>query len=198
MLICWNLWQVSILIKADLPENILQTRAFIALGSNLAGDLDCPASQVIRAFQSIDNIAKTKLIKQSSLYKSAPVGYKTLQLKSVPDFINAVVEVSTQLSPEALLDALLDIENEAGRQRPFANAPRVLDLDLLIYDDIKMHTEKLTLPHPRMFERAFVLLPLAEISPNLTSANGESIVKLVHAFKNQGIHKIENSKNSDF
>ena len=181
------------MIKADLPENILQTRAFIALGSNLAGDLDCPANQVIRAFQSIDNIVKTKLIKQSSLYKSAPVGYN-----AQPDFINAVAEVSTQLSPENLLEALLEIEIEAGRQRPFANAPRVLDLDLLLYGDTIMNTKKLTLPHPRMFERAFVLLPLAEISPNLTSANGESIVKLVQAFKNQGIHKIENSKNSDF
>ncbi len=189
---------MSILIKSDFQENILQTRAFIAIGSNLAGNLDCPASQVVRAFQSIDNLAKTKLIKQSSLYKSAPVGYKTVQLKSVPDFINAVVEVSTQLSPESLLDALLNIESEAGRKRPFANAPRELDLDLLLYDDITMHTEKLTLPHPRMFERAFVLLPLAEISPNLTSANDESIVKLVQAFKNQSIHKIENSKNSDF
>lgn len=164
--------------------------AFIALGSNLAGDLDCPASQVIRGFQSIGNIEKTKLIKQSSLYQSAAIGYNAVQLKAQPDFINAVAEISTQLSPEALLDALLAIETQAGRERPFANAPRELDLDLLLYDEITMHTEKLTLPHPRMFERAFVLLPLAEIAPNLTSANGENIVKLAQAFKNQGIKKI--------
>jgi 2-amino-4-hydroxy-6-hydroxymethyldihydropteridine diphosphokinase len=84
----------------------------------------------------------------------------------------------------------LSIENKVGRARPFANAPRELDLDLLIYCDVEMQTKKLTLPHPRMFERGFVLLPLAEISPNLTAANGENIVKLAQAFKNQGIKKL--------
>jgi 2-amino-4-hydroxy-6-hydroxymethyldihydropteridine diphosphokinase len=173
-----------------LTSNKFGSKAFIALGSNLAGDLDCPASQVQRGFQSIDNIPKTKLIRQSSLYQSAPVGYAPVELKAQPDFINAVAEVSTQLSPQALLDALHTIENAAGRQRPFTNAPRELDLDLLLYDDVKIHTEKLTLPHSRMFERAFVLLPLAEISPNLNAANGENIVKLVETYKNQGIKKI--------
>ena len=168
-------------------------QVYIALGSNLAGDLDCPASQVTRAFQSIKQLPKTKLIKTSSLYQSAAVGYL-----NQPNFINAVVEISTQLSPETLLEKLLHIEHEAGRERPFANAPRVLDLDLLLYDAVTMNTEKLTLPHPRMFERAFVLLPLAEISPNLTCPNGESIVKLVQSYKNQGVKKIEKSKNSDF
>jgi 2-amino-4-hydroxy-6-hydroxymethyldihydropteridine diphosphokinase len=100
----------------------LASNVFIALGSNLAGDLDCPASQVIRGFQSIDNITKTNLIKTSSLYQSVPFGYTPEQFEFVPDFINAVVEVSTQLSPENLLDALLKIELKAGRQRPFANA----------------------------------------------------------------------------
>lgn len=173
--------------------SILTSRAFVALGSNLAGDLDCPASQVIRALQSIDKIAKTKLVKQSSLYHSAPVGYA-----NQADFINAVAEISTQLAPEVLLDALLHIESAAGRERPFANAPRVLDLDLLLYDDITMHTEKLTLPHPRMFERAFVLIPLVEISPNLTLLNHGSIVKLAQSVQTQGIKKIENNKNSAF
>jgi 2-amino-4-hydroxy-6-hydroxymethyldihydropteridine diphosphokinase len=169
---------VSILTKREFT-------AFVALGSNLAGDLDSPASQVIRGFQSIDNILKTKLIKTSSLYQSTAVGYL-----DQPDFINAVAQISTQLSPENLLEALLNIEIEAGRQRPFANAPRELDLDLLLYDDVKMQSKILTLPHPRMFERAFVLLPLAEISPNLAATGGENIVKLAQAFKNQGIKKI--------
>jgi 2-amino-4-hydroxy-6-hydroxymethyldihydropteridine diphosphokinase len=169
---------VSILTKREFT-------AFVALGSNLAGDLDSPASQVIRGFQSIDNILKTKLIKTSSLYQSTAVGYL-----DQPDFINAVAQISTQLSPETLLEALLNIEIEAGRQRPFANAPRELDLDLLLYDDVKMQSKILTLPHPRMFERAFVLLPLAEISPNLAATGGENIVKLAQAFKNQGIKKI--------
>jgi 2-amino-4-hydroxy-6-hydroxymethyldihydropteridine diphosphokinase len=164
--------------------------AYIALGSNLAGDLDCPASQVIRGFQSIDKIARTKLIKQSSLYQSAAVGYDAVQLKAQPDFINAVAEISTQLSPENLLEALLSIEIEAGRERPFANAPRQLDLDLLLYENLTILTKKLTLPHPRMFERAFVLLPLAEIAPELSLPTYGNVVKLAQAFKNQGIEKL--------
>ena len=161
-------------------------QAYIALGSNLAGNLDSPTSQVIRAFQSIEQLLKTKLIKTSSLYLSAPVGYD-----NQPDFINAVAEISTQLSPEILLDALLNIEQQAGRERPFANAPRVLDLDLLLYDAVTMHTEKLTLPHPRMLERGFVLLPLAEIAPDLIIPNGGNVVKLALAHQNQGIKKLD-------
>ncbi len=173
-----------------MSSNKFWFKAFIALGSNLAGDLDCPASQVIRGLQSIDKIPKTKVMNQSSLYESAPVGYDAVQLKAQPDFINAVAEVSTQLSPQALLDALLHIENAVGRQRTFSNAPRELDLDLLLYGDVKIQTKTLTLPHPRMFQRAFVLLPLAEISPNLTCPNGESIVKLAQTYKNQGVKKL--------
>ncbi len=169
------------------------SKAFVALGSNLSGNLDCPASQIIRAFQSIKQLPKTKLIKRSSLYQSAPFGYA-----DQPDFINAVVEISTQLSPKTLLEKLLKIEHEAGRERTFANAPRVLDLDLLLYDDLILHTKNLTLPHPRMHERGFVLLPLAEITPDLVIPNGGNVVKLALAHQNQGIQKIENSKNSDF
>ena len=161
------------------------SKAFVALGSNLAGDLDSPKNQVSRAFQAIDQLPKTTLVQQSSLYQSAPIGYV-----NQPDFINAVAEIKTQLSPENLLDALLNIEHEAGRERPFANAPRVLDCDLLLYDDVVLHTEKLTLPHPRMYERAFVLLPLAEIAPDLTLANHGNVVKLALEFKNQGIKKL--------
>ena len=159
--------------------------AYIALGSNLAGNLDSPASQVMRALQAIDKLPKTKLIKASNLYKSAPIGYL-----DQADFINAAAEISTELNPLELLDAILNIEHQAGRERPFANAPRVLDCDLLLYDNLIMHTEKLTLPHPRMFERGFVLLPLAEISPHLTSASGESVVKLALPHQNQGIKKL--------
>ncbi len=161
------------------------SRVFVALGSNLSGNLDCPASQVIRGFHSIKKLSKTKLIRQSSLYQSAPFGYA-----DQPDFINAVVEISTQLSPENLLDALLNIELEAGRERPFANAPRVLDLDILLYDDLILQTKKLTLPHPRMHERGFVLLPLAEIAPDLVIPNGGNVVKLALAYQNQGVKKL--------
>ena len=107
-----------------------------------------------------------------------------------PDFINAVVEICTQLSPETLLEKLLYIEHEAGRERPFSNAPRVLDCDLLLYDDAIINTENLTLPHPRMLERGFVLLPLAEIAPDLTLPNHSNVVKLALTFQNQGIKKL--------
>lgn len=156
-------------------------RAFVALGSNL----NSPASQVKRAFLAIGNLPETKLIKRSSLYQSPPVGYA-----NQPDFINAVAEISTQLPPDDLLDALLNIEHAAGRERPFANAPRVLDCDLLLYGDLVTHTEKLTLPHPRMHERGFVLLPLAEIAPDLVIPNHGSVVKLALAHQNQNIKKL--------
>ena len=172
-------------------KNHLEHKAYIALGSNLAGNLHSPSNQVIRAFQSIDKLPKTKLIKTSSLYQSAAVGYL-----NQPDFINAVVEVSTQLSPETLLEQLLNIEHEAGRERPFSNAPRVLDCDLLLYNHVTMNTKNLTLPHPRMFERGFVLLPLAEIAPDLTLPDlslpfGNNVVKLALTFQNQGIKKLQ-------
>ncbi|MGB7814984.1 MAG: 2-amino-4-hydroxy-6-hydroxymethyldihydropteridine diphosphokinase [Methylotenera sp.] len=156
-------------------------RAFVALGSNLQD----PALQIKNAFLTLEKLPKTKLVKSSSLYQSDPVGYA-----NQPDFINAVAEISTQLSPEDLLAALLNIERAAGRERPFANAPRVLDCDLLLYDDVVTHTEKLTLPHPRMHERSFVLLPLAEIAPDLVIPNRGSVVKLALAHQNQSIKKL--------
>jgi len=155
--------------------------AFVALGSNL----NAPESQVVRALQAIDKLPKTKLIKQSSLYKTAPVGYD-----SQPDFINAVAEISTELKPESLMQKLLEIENEFGRERPFPNSPRILDLDLLLYDNLIMHTETLTLPHPRMHTRGFVLLPLAEIAPDLNLPQHGNVVKLAEVHKTEKIEKI--------
>ncbi|MFH1493815.1 MAG: 2-amino-4-hydroxy-6-hydroxymethyldihydropteridine diphosphokinase [Pseudomonadota bacterium] len=132
-------------------------RAFIALGSNL----DDPAAQVSHAFGELDSLPGTRLIFQSSLYRSAPWGYS-----DQPDFINAVAEIETLLAPRILLEMLLDIEHRRGRVREFLNAPRVLDLDLLLYDGLIHHEHGLTLPHPRMHERAFVLMPLTEIAPD--------------------------------
>lgn len=160
--------------------------AFVALGSNLPGNLDSPASQILRAFQAIEKIPETRLIKQSSLYRSTPVGYD-----NQPDFINAVAQVQTGLSTIALLDALLDIEQQVGRERPFPNAPRVLDLDLLLYDDLEMQTAKLTLPHPRMVERSFVMLPLAKIAPDLHVAKHGSVVELLKKLDVSGIKLYE-------
>lgn len=177
------------MIEKTLKTNISHT-AYIALGSNLAGDLTSPSSQVIRGLKRISKLPKTTLITASCLYKTTPIGYNAQQLKNVPDFINAVVEISTDLSPHDLLEAILAIENESGRRRSFANAPRELDCDLLLYDDIELHTLKLTLPHPRMHERAFVLLPLSEISTKLTLKNHGNVVKLADKFKNQGVVKL--------
>jgi 2-amino-4-hydroxy-6-hydroxymethyldihydropteridine diphosphokinase len=157
------------------------SKAFVALGSNLQD----PFLQVKNAFIALEKLPKTKLIKASSLYITAPIGYSNQS-----DFINAVAELNTQLAPEILLDELHGIENEAGRKRPFPNAPRVLDCDLLLYDNITIHSAKLTLPHPRMFERAFVLLPLAEIAPDLLLPDGSNVVKLAQQFINQGIQKL--------
>ena len=131
--------------------------AFVALGANL----DDPVAQVERAFPELACLPETRLVVRSSLYLSQPVGY-TAQ----PDFINAVAQLETSLPPRALLDALLEIEHRHGRQREFRNAPRTLDLDLLLYNGLIMHEPGLTLPHPRMHERAFVLAPLAEIAPD--------------------------------
>jgi 2-amino-4-hydroxy-6-hydroxymethyldihydropteridine diphosphokinase len=106
-----------------------------------------------------------------------------------------VAEISTDLTPLELLEDILGIENEAGRERPYANAPRILDCDLLLYDDVVMSTEKLTLPHPRMHLRSFVLLPLAEIAPKLNLPNlklpdGSNVVEFVKTYLNQGIKKL--------
>ena len=131
--------------------------ASIGLGANL----NDPAAQVEYALSELDRLPGTRLIAQSSLYASAPVGYV-----DQPDFINAVAQVETTLAPRALLDALLDIEHRHGRERSFRNAPRTLDLDLLLYGTAHFHEDTLTLPHPRMCERAFVLLPLLEIAPD--------------------------------
>lgn len=129
-------------------------RAYIALGSNLAQ----PEAQVNQAFDALTRLPDSRLLARSSLYRSAPVGYA-----DQPDFINAVAQIETRLLPHDLLKSLFDIEHEFGRVREFRNAPRTLDLDLLLYDDLRLHESGLTLPHPRMHERVFVLLPLVEI-----------------------------------
>lgn len=157
-------------------------RAYVALGSNLSE----PVSQVKKAFIALENLPTTKVIKLSSLYQTTPVDYN-----HQPDFINAVAEIKTKLSPKALMENLLSIEQAFGRERPFANAPRILDLDLLCYEDIVQQTDLLTLPHPRMHLRGFVLLPLAEIAPNFVIPEHGNVVKLAQAFQNQGILKLD-------
>jgi 2-amino-4-hydroxy-6-hydroxymethyldihydropteridine diphosphokinase len=157
------------------------TRAFIALGSNLQD----PAAQVLRAFAELDQLPDTRVVARSSLYRTVPVGYD-----NQPDFINAVAEVSTTLEPLALLQALLALEAAHGRERPFPNAPRVLDLDLLLYDDLALHDAALTLPHPRMHERSFVLCPLAEIAPEVEIPGKGKVAALLQACPEQDIRKL--------
>ena len=156
-------------------------QAFVALGSNLQD----PQAQVERALHTIANTANITLIKASSLYKTAPVGYE-----NQPDFINAVAEIETDLSPIALLQTLLEIETQHGRERPFSNAPRVLDLDVLLYEGVSTNTPELTLPHPRMHNRGFVMLPLAEIAPKINIGNHGYADDLAAKCDNQGVSKL--------
>jgi len=133
------------------------TLAYIGIGANL-GD---PAARVRGAFAALDALPATRVVKRSSLYRSEPQGYR-----EQPDFLNAVVELDTGLSADELLSELQGIETRAGRSRSFRNAPRTLDLDLLLYGSERIDRADLAVPHPRMHERAFVLIPLLEIAPH--------------------------------
>ena len=134
-------------------STVMQQTAWIGLGANL-GDARAALAQAVR---DIGALPVMQVLRVSSLYGSAPVD------ASGPDYLNAVAEISTALSPLELLDALQAIELGAGRERPYRNAPRTLDLDIVRFADLTMTTERLTLPHPRWNERAFVLLPMAEL-----------------------------------
>lgn len=150
--------------------------AYVALGANL-GDAQ---AAVARAIRDLGGLPQTQLVRASSLYRTAPVD------SSGPDYINAVAELRTALAPQELLARLQQLEQEAGRERPWHNAPRTLDLDILLYDDLRLDSPALTLPHPRMQARAFVLVPLAEIAPDrvtaaqLQAVNSQEITRLSH------------------
>ena len=133
----------------------MDRRAFVAIGANLGDARDT----VLRAMDDLDRLPRTRVSARSSLYRSAPVD------AGGPDFVNAVVALETGLDPHALLAELQRLDAGAGRERPYRNAPRTLDLDLLRHGDAVLDTPQLSLPHPRIAERAFVLLPLAEIAP---------------------------------
>ena len=146
-------------MQASLPQRE-PVIAYIALGANL-GDARVAVSAAV---DSICSLPGVKLIATSSLYRTEPMQ------SSGPDYINAVVKVASTLPSYSLLRALQKIEHEAKRERPYRNAPRTLDLDLLLYGSAQIESDALTVPHPRMRERAFVLLPLQEIAPELVSA----------------------------
>ncbi|MBI3527179.1 MAG: 2-amino-4-hydroxy-6-hydroxymethyldihydropteridine diphosphokinase [Betaproteobacteria bacterium] len=156
--------------------------AFVGLGANLEN----PLRQIRQAIAELDVIEHTRVMVVSSLYRSVPVGYA-----EQPDFINAVAKLQTRLSPHELLDALHVIENRHGRLRSVRNAPRTLDLDLLLYGMLVVHEEGLTLPHPRMHERAFVLLPLAEIAPDAPLPGHASVSQLLAQVDRSGVEKLD-------
>ncbi|MCZ8284372.1 MAG: 2-amino-4-hydroxy-6-hydroxymethyldihydropteridine diphosphokinase [Bacteroidia bacterium] len=142
--------------------------AYVALGANL-GDA---AAALRQAVQSIGQLPLTQVRQSSSLYKTAPRDTDAREESAAPgnDYLNAVVELETGLTAFDLLSHLQQIEQDAGRERPYRNAPRTLDLDLLLYGSARIESERLTVPHPRMTQRAFVLVPLAEIAAGLVSA----------------------------
>ena len=158
------------------------TAAFIGLGANL-GD---PQRQVQQAFRELDAIPHTRVVRTSSLYRSAPLGYA-----EQPSFVNAVAQLETELPAERLLAELQVIEAAHGRLRSFANAPRTLDLDLLLFGDAVLDVPGLKIPHPRMHERAFVLFPLVEIAEDVAIPGRGSAKAFLEKCKNQGAEKLD-------
>ncbi|TQS75317.1 2-amino-4-hydroxy-6-hydroxymethyldihydropteridine diphosphokinase [Ornithinibacillus gellani] len=145
-------------------------QVFIALGTNIEPRLTYLSKALARLKASDDILIK----EQSSIYETAPVGYT-----DQADFLNMVIEIKTTLAPLALLDVCQEIEQDLGRERKIRFGPRTIDLDILLYDDVEIKTERLIAPHPRMHERAFVLVPLAEIAAEQTLPNGEQVNKLL-------------------
>ena len=152
--------------------------AYVGLGSNL----DHPREQVLAAFEELAQLPQTRLVGRSGLYRSAPIGRQ-----DQPDFINAVAQVDTALQPPRLLAELQAIEDRHGRERPHRDAARTLDLDLLLYGDTVISTDRLAVPHPRMHQRAFVLRPLAEISPAVSVPGRGTVTQLLRACGGQDV-----------
>lgn len=155
---------------------------YIALGANLDG----PEDQVRAGIEALAMLPNTRLCAVSSLYRSAPVGYL-----EQPDFINAVAQVETALAPRELLEELLAIERSFGRRREFPNAPRRLDLDILLYAERTLDEPGLTIPHPRMHERAFVIVPLAEIAGQASVPARGRVRDLLGAVDSASVLKLE-------
>lgn len=157
-------------------------RAFIGLGSNL----DDPTAQIARALGELDSIPATRLLQRSSLYRSVPWG-----VVDQPAFVNAVAEVETRLLPRALLQSLLSIEQAHGRDRGGDRwGPRTLDLDLLAYSDLRIDEPGLVVPHPYLAQRAFVLMPLAEIAADFVVAGAGRVRALLSRVEHGGCERI--------
>ncbi|CAH0538706.1 2-amino-4-hydroxy-6-hydroxymethyldihydropteridine diphosphokinase [Vibrio marisflavi] len=153
--------------------------SYIAIGSNLAD----PVAQATQAIEALKRLPRSVFVKASMLYSSTPMGPQ-----DQPDYINAVVEIATELNPLDLLDQTQKIENEHGRVRKSERwGPRTLDLDIILYGDQKVNSERLTIPHYGMKEREFVLYPLAEIAPDLTLPDGTPLQKLLTEVERNGL-----------
>lgn len=157
-------------------------RAFVGLGSNL----DDPEQQVTTAMAELGQMEDARRIACSSLYRTAPVGFA-----EQPEFVNAVVMLETMRGPRALLRQLLAIEHRHGRTRTFVNAPRTLDLDLLLYGEQSIDEAGLVVPHPRLYERAFVLAPLNEIYPEAMVPGRGRVGELLHRVGMKGVSRLE-------
>jgi len=155
--------------------------AYVGIGSN-QGDA---RAHVLAAFDELARLPDTRLAARSSLYRSAPV-----DAPGQPDYVNAVAALDTELSAAQLLDALQGIERRHGRERPYPNAPRTLDLDLLTYGEMVLDSPLLTLPHPRMHQRAFVLQPLVEIDPRAEIPGRGAAAALLAACRGQRVERL--------
>ena len=156
------------------------TLAYIGIGANL-GDA---RGALYAAFAALAALPGTERLRRSSVYRSAPID------SSGPDYLNAVAELRTVLEPQALLHRLQAIELAHGRERPYRNAPRTLDLDLLLYGQMRVDGTELTLPHPRAHQRAFVLQPLAELAPDLIIPGRGRVSDLLAAVADQSIERL--------
>ena len=154
---------------------------FIALGSNLK----IPKEQVENGILSIKKINGVEVLSESNLYETPPVG-----VLDQPNFVNAVIKVHSDLNAFDLLDKLLEIETNAGRIRTGKNGPRTLDLDILLVDDLILNEKKLTIPHPRMHERLFVLMPLKDIDENILIPNHGLIKHIINKLAPENINRI--------
>ncbi len=139
---------------------IVIKKLILSLGSNMGNKM----GYLNDALVAIDSLINTRVLRVSSFYETEPVGFAQQD-----NFVNVNAEIETELSPSAFIGACLGIEASIGRHRTFYNAPRVIDIDLLLFEDYTSDTQELTLPHPRMHERGFVLVPLAELYPEKTA-----------------------------
>jgi 2-amino-4-hydroxy-6-hydroxymethyldihydropteridine diphosphokinase len=153
------------------------SRVYLGLGTNL-GDTERNLEQALRYLSE-----KVTILKKSSLYETEPVGFK-----DQPWFLNMVAEAETDLSPSELICFTQDTEKRMKRVKTIVNGPRIIDIDILLYDDERVDAEGLTIPHPRMRERAFVMVPLYEISPELV-ISGKSIAAIMADFSGERIRK---------